>query len=415
MKIKNIVILAGGDGSRFWPLKKKSLFLFNGKPLICHQVDKLKRYCDKITIVINPEYENDFSKWLSKDIRLIKQSNANGMAGAVLSCKGLINRDALIINAEDIFSTELMDKLTGKLDEKHFDIVLSAKEVTEYFPGGYIKFIDDKPVEIIEKPDPDKVPSKYVRLVVDYFADFDGLIKAIEETNSKRDDVYELAINSLLNKSKSVYCLGYSDIWLALKYPWQILPMSRFFLSKLKNYRGKNVSIDKSAEIIGEVYLEDNVKIMNQARIVGPCYIGKNSVVGSFSMVVNSMVGKNSLIGGYSEITRSYLGEEVMLHRNYIGDSVLDNDVLFGAGAVTGNYRFDEASLDSYVSGRKIKTNLTKLGVIIGANSKIGINVSILPGIKIGHNSLIGPGEVICEDVKDNMFVFNNNKVKNIL
>ena len=49
--IRNGLILAGGDSTRFWPLQEKSFFNFLGKPLILYQKEELTKYCDKITIV----------------------------------------------------------------------------------------------------------------------------------------------------------------------------------------------------------------------------------------------------------------------------------------------------------------------------------------------------------------------------
>lgn len=52
-KIKNAIILAGGDSTRFWPLSQKNLYVFNGKPLIQHKIEKLLPYVEKIIIVTN--------------------------------------------------------------------------------------------------------------------------------------------------------------------------------------------------------------------------------------------------------------------------------------------------------------------------------------------------------------------------
>ena len=148
-----------------------------------------------------------------------------------------------------------------------------------------------------------------------------------------------------------------------------------------------------------------NVKIAKTAKIEGPCFIGDNTIIGDFALVRQSHIGKNCLIGAYSEVTRSYLGNNVFLHRNYIGDSVLADNVLFGAGAVTANFRFDQQTIKSQINGKKLDTNLTKLGAIIGEGAKIGVNSTLLPGIKIGSKTYIAPGHTISEDVKDKMFV----------
>ena len=43
-----------------------------------------------------------------------------------------------------------------------------------------------------------------------------------------------------------------------------------------------------------------------------------------------------------------------------------------------------------------------KMGAVIGSNVKIGVDVSIMPGVKIGSNSTIYPKLCIYKDVEDN-------------
>ncbi len=45
---------------------------------------------------------------------------------------------------------------------------------------------------------------------------------------------------------------------------------------------------------------------------------------------------------------------------------------------------------------------------IIGENSSIGANSTILPGVKIGRNCMIGAGSVVTKDVPDNALVLGN-------
>ena len=43
---------------------------------------------------------------------------------------------------------------------------------------------------------------------------------------------------------------------------------------------------------------------------------------------------------------------------------------------------------------------MKKLGVIMGDRVKTGIHTSIMPGIRIGSASVIGPGTVVNRDVR---------------
>ncbi|MCL4377934.1 MAG: sugar phosphate nucleotidyltransferase [Actinobacteria bacterium] len=398
-KFENILILAGGDSTRFWPLRKKSYKMLFGKTLIDHLINAVNKYTEKLTIIVN---KSDLAYFKNKinDTKIIAQKeNLNGQAGAILSAKNYIFGSTLVLNAEDIFDYGVLNQYLQLIAKANYDCILLAKKVDHYFPGGYLKIAKNKVVNIIEKPDPKNVPSNFVRLVVDYFKDFQFLIKNIEESKASDDHRYEAGINSYLQKQNNTTFLNYVNRWYPLKYPWHLLNIMHYFLEKTDN----------------QIEIGKNVKIAKTAKVVGPCYIGDNTVIGDFTMVRESHIGNNCLIGGYSEVTRSYLGNRVWLHRNYVGDSILDNNVQMGADAVIANFRFDEKTVKSKLNNEKIDTGLTKFGAVIGSNTKIGVNSTLLPGIKIGSNTFVAPGYTISTDVDDNMFIYHRKTIKNKL
>lgn len=401
-KFKNIIILCAGKSTRFWPLMDKNLFNFLGASVTEYQIKRFLPYGEKLTVVVNEgngdNIQRQVKKLGQKNIQLVKQVGV-GQASGLISCQNTLKGEALVVNNDDFFD---YDSLLAKIlaIKAGYEIILTAKKVERYLPGGYFKLQNDKVIEIVEKPGPEKMPSPYFRLVVDYFADFGAFIKAVQAVKSDKDDYYEQGINKYISaligginkylsetKEKKTTFVKYDGYYYTLKYPWQVLAVMNYFLAGLKN----------------EVKIGKNVKISRLAKIVGPTYIGDNTVVGDYALVRESHIGKNCLIGGYCEVTRSYLGDNVMLHRNYIGDSVLDNGVFMGSGAATANFRFD---------GRTIRdSGLTKLGALIGERAKIGVNATILPGVKIGKNTFVGPGEIIDSDIEDNKFVFKG-KIK---
>ena len=79
--------------------------------------------------------------------------------------------------------------------------------------------------------------------------------------------------------------------------------------------------------------------------------------------------------------------------------SVLENNILFGAGALAANFRFDEKNVLSTVKGERIDTNLHKLGALVGSNVKVGVNASLMPGVKIAAGERVNPGIVVKKDV----------------
>jgi bifunctional UDP-N-acetylglucosamine pyrophosphorylase/glucosamine-1-phosphate N-acetyltransferase len=400
-KIKNILILAGGDSSRFWPLQNKCLLDFLGKPLFVHIVLAIKDFAQNIFVVSHSLNQNLFKQEIErinlKNVFLIEQKkDKKGMAEAILACEKKIKGEVLILNGSDILNFSLILPIYLQRRQGKKTLFL-AKIVDEYFPGGYLLMKEKKLINIKEKPAPKEIPSNKIKLVCDYFFDFDFLINFLKKIKEEKDDCYETSLNNILKENKGSDYIDYFNYWYTIKYPWDILPMMNFFLQNQKD----------------KIVLGKNVKIGKYTKIEGPTFIQDNTIVGDYALIRASHIGRQCLIGGYSEVTRSYLSHQVFLHRNYVGDSILDKEVLLGAGACCANFRFDQQPIKSMINGKKISTHMKKLGAIIGEKCKIGVSSILLPGVKIGKKTFIGPGEVIEDDVEEKTFVFKEKRVKN--
>lgn len=419
-KIKNIILLAGGDSTRFWPLENKLFFSFLGKPLILYQIEELLKYGEMVTVVANKTNATAIKRLVdNNDIKsvqiIIQKDEYSGMAGAVFSAKNHVKGEALIVNGSDLIDYSIILKL-GLLINQQNKLILVGKQINEYFSGGYFKFDDSKKViEIVEKPGKDKIPSSIVKLVFDYFVDIDDLLKHLVNVRTQKDDLYEVAVNKFLSEDVKQAYLIYDSYWYVLKYPWNVLAMMHNFLKSIKeSVISSTAEISEKALIIGAVIIGENVKVGDFVKIVGPAFIGDNTVIGDYSMIRESQIGEDSLVGSFSEVARSYIGNNVFLHRNYVGDSVLDNDVMFGAQAVTGNLKFDGEKVLSEVNEERVDTNMNKLGAIIGNLSKIGVNTTIFPGVKIGKKTWIGPGEKVKYDIEDKIYLVDGEEKNNI-
>jgi len=399
MKIHTILILAGGDGDRFAPLQDKMRFQFNGMTLLQHIVNGVKDYAEQIVVVTSKQnrelIENDLSFY--KVEYALQTKIEGGMADAVLAAKQFLTQDVLILNGNDLIDFSIIPRLIDQTITEASEVGFVAKHLTEYFPGSYVIFKDNKAVGLVEKPSPDKVPSEFGGLVVDYFPKADLFINALN-TTTPADDQYEQGMSKLM-KNKPATCYKYEGDWTTLKYSWHVLSMQDyFFIHHLQKSIDTSAAIHKTALIEGGVFIGKNVKIGAYSKIMGPCYIGDNSIVGDHCLIRSSSIGKNVLVGSGCEVARSYLANEVMLHRNYVGDSVLAEGVSMGAGAVTANYRFDAKNVSTPIKGSMIDTNRGKFGLIAGKGVKIGVNVSTYPGVKLTPGIKVLPGEVVAKD-----------------
>lgn len=414
-----VLMLAAGRSKRMKPIEDKNFLTFLGKPLIVHQLEILKKAGFNEVILVggkhNLEKIKELEKGLKMKIQVVEQKNLElGMCGAVLAAKDLLKNEAVMVfSSNDVVEVKAF-KLIAKAAEKcEAESYLLGKKVFEYFPGGYLE-TDKKGYikNIVEKPEPGTEPSDLVNLVVHIHKNANSLIKYLEKADSKKDDLYEQALSRMMKDGVKMMAVEYDGFWQPLKYPWHVHSVFKYLFSQAEKKIAKSAQIAKRAVINGEVIIGENVKIFDGAVINGPCYIGDDSIVATNALVRDSNVGKNCVIGYITEVARSCLGNEVWTHSNYIGDSVIGNNVSFGAGSVTGNLRLDEKNVQVSYDGKKIDAHTNKFGAIIGNNVRVGVNTSLMPGIKIGSGSFIGAGIVVPEDVVENSFVRGEWKLK---
>lgn len=407
-----VLLLAAGRSKRMKPIEDKNFLNFLGKPLIQHQLELLHKTEFDDVLVVGGAHNLDKIKELGENLKMkieiCEQKNLElGMCGAVLSAKNMLgNGPILIFSSNDIVSEKAFELVKKAYDSNGADSYILAKKVSEYFPGGYLEIGSDGFIQnIIEKPEPGKEPSNLINLVVHIHKNPATLVKYLEKTESKNDDRYELALSAMMRDGIKFKAIEYDGFWQPIKFPWHVHKVFEYLFNQADKKMSKPAKISETAVIKGDVIFGENVTVFDGAVINGPAYIGDNSIVATNALVRNSNVGKDCVIGFSTEVARSYLGNNVWTHSNYIGDSVIGDNVSFGAGTVTGNLRLDEKNVCVDCDGEKVDMGSEKFGVVIGNNVRCGINVSLMPGVKIGSGSFIGAGVCLGENIPENSFV----------
>lgn len=402
-----VVLLAAGQSKRMKPIEDKAFVKICGKMLIQWQLEALAKAGFDEVVVVGNKYNLVRMKELG--LTVVEQKNlAEGMKGAMEAAKPhvLHEEEIMVVSNNDVVEDALWANVKLKTKNEKNNGFFVGYKVSRYFPGGYLKTDQDGFVSsIVEKPGEGNEPSDLVNLVIHVHRDVKALYKALDEADSTRDDLYEQALQRLFDEQKKYSILEYDGFWQAVKYPWHLLRLTEFFLEKLERNIADSAQVAKTAVINGPVVLEEGVRVFDHAVINGPAYLGKHSIVGNFALVRGSSLGEKCTAGSYTEIARSLLQDEVFTHKNYIGDSVIGSNVSFGSGAVTGNLRLDEGDISVQVNGEKVHSRRNKLGLIAGENIRVGINTSLMPGVKIGSNCMIGAELNIAQDIEENSYV----------
>ncbi len=191
------------------------------------------------------------------------------------------------------------------------------------------------------------------------------------------------------------------EIFVSDQYVWEAL-------KRLKKY------IDSKSLGKIECDLQDSVCLVNPelisigegsiiesgAYIEGPCIIGKNCKIRhSAYLRPYVLTGDECVIGHSSELKHSIMLDRAKTpHFNYVGDSILGNDVNIGAGLICANFRLDHGEVIVYFEGEKIATGLNKFGAIIGDRSQLGCNCVTHPGVLLRKETMVAA----CKNIKAN-------------
>ena len=161
----------------------------------------------------------------------------------------------------------------------------------------------------------------------------------------------------------------------------------------------ETITVNTDKQSLNNVQIGKNVKIFNFVNAYG-CFIDDNSKIGAFVEIQKGVtIGKNCKISSHS-----FICEGVEIEDNcFIGHGVMfTNDLFPRATKLDGTPQTEEDWI-------LVKTKINK-GVSIGSNA------TILCGITVGENALIGAGSMVVKDVPANSIVVGNpgKVIKNI-
>ncbi len=413
MQTLPVLILAGGINSRFFPLNNsthKGGVTLHGETLLARELRNLKKNgFEQVVITISSRDEENASiksvvesvnKELGLAVQFAVQPEAKGMGDAVLVALKTLNQPDIqsvaILSPYHITGGDLLSRM-----KELGDLVLCTSPTSTPERYGIASFsTDGKMTGIVEKPATGTEPSK--EKVLSLYVLSNHFIKTLNQTAAE-EYAFEKALDTCLKETPAPVLHLQEEI-VTLKYAWNLFDFQKKFFADMPSYRDSSASVADTAvidESAGPVYIEAHAKIGHAVRIVGPAYIGKGVRVGDFCLVRESSLEENVLIGAHSEITRSIFLSGSNIHRGYVGDSIIGAETSLAAGFITANKRFDRKSVPVQIKEKTVDSGRRGFGTIIGENTKIGTNVSTMPGKLIGSHCTIFPSQTIYHNVLD--------------
>lgn len=181
----------------------------------------------------------------------------------------------------------------------------------------------------------------------------------------------------------------------------------------MKKWPGVEIQLGRASEIDEDVILgypsgrlakTGAVLLGVQARIRSASVIYQGVTIGhhfetGHSVIIREENQLGDSVSIWSHTVIDYgcrIGSRVKIHSNcYIAQyTVIEDEVFIAPGTIFAN---DKYPVSDHLEGPRVKRG-----------ARIGVNVTLLPGVVIGEGALVGAGSVVTKDVPGRAVVFGN-------
>ena len=441
----NILILAGGTGSKTWPYSEtrhKTLMPISGKPLVIWLLNNIPNIEEqRIFIGVNQANYNDFiytlnqtpeahSLILNKILKIVKINNNSGPASTLLELSQQVVESpepCLVLNADCYVAKEDLDTLIS--EESDFTLLLSPLSPENC--SDRIVFNAKNSLDFKYHPRNDSYQHELIAFKVEssFFNLLSlGLPSVFNHLQCGMMPTDERFIEPVLahwgekNTPKQIITQHRA---VNVDYPWDFLVLNEFINERrcrqlTQNNLAKKATISDKAILRGFVSLGEGSSIGDNVIINGNVIVGKNSHITDGAILEGDIViGNNCTIKEYCKVfSGSSIGNNcIVSHGAELEGIILDKTYLYhyseifgilgyavdiAAGTAFGTLRFDDQKPTHNVNGRRITPSEFGNAIFMGDFTRTGVNTTIMPGVKVGCKSVIGSNVCLDKDLASN-------------
>ena len=415
------ILLAAGEGVRLLPItatRPKHLIKVGGKPILQFCLEAVKNAGINEAIIVTHYMGDAIRQYfgagekLGLKISYLEQKAVLGTGDAAAAAGPYVDDDFVLVYGDLLFGLDAVKDVLRLFVQGKTAAVIGVVPVDDPESYGIIELAEKKRVKrIVEKPAAGKEPSNLANAGVYVFSH--EVFDKIRQTEASARGEWELtdAVTLLAKEGKTVLAAQLSkDDWFDVGRPWDLLDANNWALKRMDHkVLG---TVEQGAHLIGPITVAESARIRSGAYIEGPCFIDEECDVGPNCYIrPSTSLGKKVRVGNACEIKNSIIMADTHIgHLSYIGDSILCEHCNLGAGTVTANYRLDAGQVKMMVKDQLVNTGRRKLGVVLGDNVKTGIKSLLMPGVKVGANSWVGPNFMVERDLPPNTMAFLKQK-----
>ncbi len=432
----NVVILAAGLGTRMKSKRAKVLHQAGGLTLVEHVVNTALELtpADRITVVVGHQADQVQQILGPQGVRFAVQREQKGTGHAVLMARDVLPTEAdlvlILYGDTPLLSAKTLKALIESQREGDNAATLITTKLDD--PTGYGRVLldgNDHVQAIVEQKaaTPEQLAIQLVNSGI-YCFRAKLLWKYIDQigTNNPAHEYYLTDLAEILNRSGHTVAateVPDSSELLGINTRVELAEVDRVFrarkvrdlmLAGVTIEKPETVTIDAQVEIGKDSIIGPFAQILGRSVLGEDCRVGACSIVrdsrlaervevGPFSIIGTSQIEAGAHIGPFARLRAdntvgagAHIGNFVELkktkfakgakanHLAYLGDSEIGEKTNIGAGTITCNY-----------------DGVAKHKTVIGNNSFIGSNSTLVAPIEIAGDTYIGAGSVITEPVPE--------------
>ncbi len=440
--IDTAVILAAGRGTKMWPYgdtwPKAALPIAN-RPVIEWQIQALQAGGIKHIVVVTGHLGGQVRAAVADRMgaECVEHKQPHGTADSLLCGLACVKAERFVVAYGDILYTrDDLQRLLDRARESNGHAAL-VQPLGNLPPNEWLcaNLREDQVSRILGHPreSTHRLCGLYVlsRDITPYLVNHPGLMTSVEVGNMPplESELAESLSHSMQN-GDPLHAVEARHFYADLDKPWHYLDANTAYLAylgsqltgndiaetarvdpgaEIEGYviAGEGAVIGKAVKIRGNLWVGRGSRVVDGAMLGGNCSIGEDSVLREYCLVGEcSSVGSRCVIGHAAEFSGILMDGAYSYHYGeYWGIIGRSSDL--GAATVCGNLRFDDQNTIHRVKGRReVPVSNSANAAFMGDYTRTGVNAILMPGVKTGAYSIVGPGVILQEDLPNNSLVY---------
>lgn len=148
---------------------------------------------------------------------------------------------------------------------------------------------------------------------------------------------------------------------------------------------------------------------MDSKKIAPTVKLGRDVKLGDFVNLYGCTIGDETKIGPFVEIQKNaFIGKRCKIQSHtFICEGVtIEDEAFVGHGVMFTNDKYPRATADS--GGLQTEADWKVIPTVIKRRASIGSNATIMCGVTVGEEAIVGAGSVVLHDVPAKTIVAGN-------